>query len=239
MYLCIRIKKQLVMSGNCEQCIVREFSSLKALNKTELIHLSNCKDSYSVKKGDTIFNEGDTMNGVYCIKEGTGKIVKMNSKGKNTILKFIKKGELLGQRSVLSDEPSNLSAVAVEDMKVCFIPKKELLSFFNENNKFSLEVTKDICFQLKEANEFSANHTHRTVKERLAFTLLHLNELAGSDKDGILNIQLSRDEIASTVGTATESCIRLLAELKKAALIELIGKRIKIVNHVELQKLAN
>ena len=231
--------KLLGMSAKCEQCIVRELSSLKALNKDEIIHLSNCKDSYEVKKGETIFSEGDTMNGVYCIKEGTCKIVKMNSKGKSTILKFIKKGELLGQRSVLSEEVSNLSAVAVEDMKVCFIPKKELMTFFNENNKFSLEVTKDICHQLKEANEFSSNHTHRTVKERLAFTLLHLYELAGADTDGFLNIQLSREEIASTVGTATESCIRLLAELKKADLIELKGKRIKIVLHNELRKLAN
>lgn len=225
--------------SKCDQCIVRELSSLKVLNKDEIIHLSQCKDSYTVKKGETIFHEGDVMNGVYCIKEGTCKLVKMNSGGKDTLLKLIKKGELLGQRSVISEEASNLTAIAVEDMQICFIPKTELMQFFNENNKFSLEVTKDICQQLKEANDFAANHTHKTVKERLAAVLLHLYELSGTDAQNYLNLQLSREEMASMVGTATESCIRLLSEFKKNGLIEIAGKRIQLLQISELQKLAN
>lgn len=224
--------------GKCEQCIVRELSSLKALSKEELIHLSHCKDSYNVKKGDVIFNEGDLMNGVYCIKEGTCKLVKMNSNGKDTILKLISKGDLLGQTSILTEDTASLTAVAVDDMKVCFIPKNEILGFINENSKFSMEVTRDMCNRLKEANEFAANHTHKTVKERLAQTLLSINDLAGIDDEGYLNLQLTREEIASMVGTATESCIRLLADLKKLGCIDLKGKKIKILKINELKNLA-
>lgn len=224
--------------GKCEQCIVRELSSLKALSKEELIHLSHCKDSYNVKKGDVIFNEGDLMNGVYCIKEGTCKLVKMNSNGKDTILKLISKGDLLGQTSILTEDTASLTAVAVDDMKVCFIPKNEILGFINENSKFSMEVTRDMCNRLKEANEFAANHTHKTVKERLAQTLLNINDLAGIDDEGYLNLQLTREEIASMVGTATESCIRLLADLKKLGCIDLKGKKIKILKINELKNLA-
>lgn len=224
--------------GKCEQCIVRELSSLKALSKEELIHLSHCKDSYNVKKGDVIFNEGDLMNGVYCIKEGTCKLVKMNSNGKDTILKLISKGDLLGQTSILTEDTASLTAVAVDDMKVCFIPKNEILGFINENSKFSMEVTRDMCNRLKEANEFAANHTHKTVKERLAQTLLNIDDLAGVDEEGFLNLQLTREEIASMVGTATESCIRLLADLKKTGSIDLKGKKIKIVKPNELKNLA-
>ncbi len=125
--------------GKCEQCIVRELSSLKALSKDELIHLAHCKEGYSIKKGDVIFHEGDTMNGVYCIKEGTCKLVKMNSNGKDTILKLITKGDLLGQTSILTESKASLSAVAVEDMQVCFIPKTELMSFIDTNKNFSFE----------------------------------------------------------------------------------------------------
>ena len=224
--------------GKCEQCIVRELSSLKALSKEELIHLSHCKDSYNVKKGDVIFNEGDLMNGVYCIKEGTCKLVKMNSNGKDTILKLISKGDLLGQTSILTEDTASLTAVAVDDMKVCFIPKNEILGFINENSKFSMEVTRDMCNRLKEANEFAANHTHKTVKERLAQTLLNIDDLAGVDEEGFLNLQLTREEIASMVGTATESCIRLLADLKKTGSIDLKGKKIKIIKPNELKNLA-
>ena len=224
--------------GNCEQCIVRELSSLKALSKDELIHLANCKDSVTVKKGEVIFNEGDVMNGVYCIKEGTCKLVKMNSNGKDTIIKLITKGELLGQTSILTEEKSTLSAVAVDDMRVCFIPKSEILGFIDDNKSFSFEVTKNVCKNLNDATNFAVNHTHKTVKERLAISLLEILNSAGTDNEGYLNLQLTREEIASMVGTATESCIRLLAELKKENLIDLKGKKIKILKLNELRNLA-
>lgn len=224
--------------GKCEQCIVRELSSLKALSKDELIHLANCKDSVTVKKGEVIFNEGDVMNGVYCIKEGTCKLVKMNSNGKDTIIKLITKGELLGQTSILTEEKSTLSAIAVDDMRVCFIPKSEILGFIDNNKSFSLEVTKNVCQNLNDAINFAVNHTHKTVKERLAISLLEILNSAGTDNEGYLNLQLTREEIASMVGTATESCIRLLAELKKENLIDLKGKKIKILQLNELRNLA-
>lgn len=225
--------------AKCEQCIVRDLSSLKALTKDDLLQLSHCKESYEVKKGETIFEEGNALNGVYCIKEGVCKLVKMNSQGKDTLLKLVKKGELLGQRTVFSDEASNLSAVAVEDMQVCFIPKNELIGFYESNPKFSMEITKDFCSQLKEANDFATNHTHKTVKQRLAVTLLNIKETKGISSEGFLDLQLSREEIASMVGTATESCIRLLSEFKKEGLIELSGKKIKIVDLKKLQILAD
>src|SRR5690606_7315802 len=106
-----------------------ELSSLKALSKDELIHLAQCKDSFTIKKGDVIFSEGDTVNGVYCIKEGTCKLVRMSSNGKDSILKLVTKGELLGQTAIITEEKTTLSAVAVEDMQVCFIPKAEILGF--------------------------------------------------------------------------------------------------------------
>ncbi|HLV50746.1 MAG TPA: Crp/Fnr family transcriptional regulator [Flavobacterium sp.] len=224
--------------GKCEQCIIRELSSLKTLSKDELIHISNCKDSFEIKKGDAIFSEGDMINGVYCIKEGTCKMVKMNANGKDTILKFISKGNLLGQDAILIEKKASLSAVAVEDMKVCFIPKSEIFNLINDNNRFSFEVIKDVCSQLDEANNFAVIHTHKTVKERLAHVLIDLHKSAGVDENGTLNLQLSREEIANMVGTATESCIRLLSELKKSGHIDLLGKKIRIVDLKGLKNMA-
>ena len=97
--------------SKCEQCIVRELSSLKALNKDELLKIAECKTTRTVKKGEPIFEEGDVVNGVYCIKTGVCKMSKLSTNGKDQIVKLIKSGELLGQRSMISDEPANLSAV--------------------------------------------------------------------------------------------------------------------------------
>jgi CRP-like cAMP-binding protein len=220
--------------GKCEQCIVREFSAIKALKKDELLRIADCK---TVKKGETVFNEGDALNGIYCIKDGICKLSKLSDNGKDQIVKLVKKGELLGQRSLISEESTNLSAVAVEDMQVCFIPKQEILQFFNENNQFSLNMMKSFCGDLKDADDNMVNLAQKTVKQRLAETLLKLETDFGIHEDGSLKIQLSREEIAGMIGTATESCIRLLSEFNKEGWISLQGKKITLSNKKELQRL--
>ena len=223
--------------GKCEQCIVREFSAIKALKKDELLRIADCKTSYSIKKGETVFNEGDALNGIYCIKDGVCKLSKLSDNGKDQIVKLVKKGELLGQRSLISEESTNLSAIAIEDMQVCFIPKQEILQFFNENNQFSLNMMKSVCGDLKDADDNMVNLAQKTVKQRLAEVLIKLETDFGKHEDGTLKIQLSREEIAGMIGTATESCIRLLSEFNKEGWITLQGKKITVTNKKELQRL--
>lgn len=225
--------------SKCEQCIVREFSSLKALTKDELVKLSDCKTSHIIKKGEVIFEEGENVNGIYCIKDGICKLTKLSANGKDHIVKLVTKGELLGQRSMISDEPVNLSAVALEDMQVCFIPKSEVMGYFDKNNQFSMSVMKTICGDLKDADDHMVNLAQKTVKERLAETLLYLNDTFGKNEDNSLKVQLSRDELASMIGTATESCIRLLSDFNKLGLIELNGKKIVLKDINALKKLAD
>lgn len=224
--------------SKCEQCIVRQISSLKALNKEELLRMAECKVSYTIKKGEAIFEEGDLTNGIYCVKDGVCKMTKLSANGKDQIVKLVKSGELLGQRSMISEEPANLSAVALEDMEVCFIPKSEVMTFFNSNNQFSMNVMKTICGDLKDADDHMVSMAQKHVKERLAETLLYLEENFGKSEDGTLRIQLSREELAGMIGTATESCIRLLSELNKSGFIELIGKKIAIKDRSKLKRMA-
>jgi CRP-like cAMP-binding protein len=225
--------------SKCEQCIVREFSSLKALNKEELLRIADCKSSYTIKKGEAIFSEGENVNGIFCIKDGVCKLSKLSPNGNDQILKLVTKGELLGQRSMISDEPVNLSAVALEDMEVCFIPKSEIMGFFNQNSQFSMNVMKAICGDLKEADDHLVDMAQKPVKQRLAETLLHLYNSFGTAPDNSLNIKLSREELAGMVGTATESCIRLLSDLKKAGVIELSGKKIMVPDKNKLIRFVN
>lgn len=225
--------------SKCEQCIVREFSSLKALNKEELLKIANCKSSYTIKKGQPIFEEGENVNGIFCVKDGVCKLSKLSPNGKDQIVKLVSKGELLGQRSMISDEPVNLTAIALEDMEVCFIPKSEIMGFFTQNNNFSMNVMRSICGDLKEADDHMVNMAQKTVKERLAETLLYLKDTFGTNDDQSLKTQLSREELASMIGTATESCIRLLSDFNKNSLIEIKGKKIFLKDLAKLKREAN
>lgn len=223
--------------SKCEQCVVRELSALKALNQGELNRITNSKTSYVVKKGQSLFEEGQTLNGIFCIRNGVCKISKLSDNGKNHIVKLITRGDILGERSLVNEEPLNLSATALEDMEVCFIPKPEILELFKSNTGFSLNMLKNVCENLKEADNDLVNMAQKSVKERLAKTLIYLQDKFGIDEDKTLKIQLSREELSGIVGTALETCIRLLSELKKEGYIDLIGKKISIKNERELRKM--
>ncbi len=188
-------------NSRCENCIIRQMNSFKALKKEELKQMSDSKETKVIKKGVAIFREGERLNGVFCVRNGISKLSKMSDNGRDQIVKIATKGEVLGQRSVIASEATNLSATALEDMEVCFIPKTHI--------EESLQ---------------------KSVKQRLAEVLLYLDEHFGQDEDGFLYLQLSRADIADVVGTATELLIRTLTKLKKEEIVHTSGKRIKLID---------
>ncbi|MBO6607020.1 Crp/Fnr family transcriptional regulator [Psychroserpens sp.] len=214
--------------SRCEQCIIREFNTLKALTKEELIRISGCKTSKTVKKGEIIFEEGDTLNGVYCVKDGICKMSKLSANGKDQIVKLIVKGDLMGKNSIIREESANLTAVALNDMEVCFIPKQEIMNDLKKNPNFSMEVLKKMTNDLKTSENIIVNMAQKSVKQRLADLLIYIHDSFGVDENGFLKIVLSREDYANVVGTATESAIRILSQFKKAGYISTEGKQIKI-----------
>ena len=201
----------LVTMGRCEQCITRQLNSLKSLSNDELVRISNCKISRIVKKGEFIFEEGDTLKGIYCIREGICKLTKLSSNGKDQIIKLVVKGELLGQRSLINDESVNLSAVALNDMELCFIPRAEIMNDLHDNPEFSFDLLKQMAQGLKEADNLIVNMAQKSVRQRLAETLIYINNSFGIKSDGTLSVLLSREDFANIIGTATESTIRVLS----------------------------
>lgn len=224
--------------SKCEQCIVRQLNSLGELTKEELIRISGCKTSTTIKKGEVIFEEGEHINGVYCIKDGVCKVTKMSSNGRDQVIKLMKHGDLLGERSLISNEASNLRAVALNEMQICFIPKEEILNDLKQNNNFTMSLLKDMAVSLKEADNVIVDMAQKTVKQRLAETLIHLHKNYPKTANGSLDIQLSREDIASIIGTATESAIRLLSDFKKKGYIQLKGKEIYILDEKQLHNIA-
>ncbi len=224
--------------ADCSHCIIKSFNAIKTLTKEELQKFSEHKTSLIIRKGENLMTEGNAINGLYCIKDGKCKLTKLNTNGKEQIIKFIKGGDILGQRSILSDEPVGLNCTALEDMRVCFIPKGDILETIKENSQFSLNLMKHISHQFNEANTLVSQMAQKPVKDRLAETLLNLEEIFGQDNEGCIDVILTREEIANTIGTATESAIRLLSNLKKDGVIDLISKKIKIINKNALKNLS-
>ncbi len=225
------------MESRCENCIIRQFNSLRAMSKEELKKVSDTKTTKKVKKGEPIFQEGEKLNGVFCIRDGVSKLSKLSANGKDQIVKLATKGEVLGQRSVIAEECTNLSAIAVSDMEVCFIPKESINTTLQKNPNFTLEVLRHMAHDLKEADDVIVNMSQKTVKQRIAEAFLYLKNNFGEDDDGFLALTLSREDISNVVGTATESAIRIISEFKKKGLIHTSGKKVGIKNERKLVEL--
>ncbi|OSY88001.1 Crp/Fnr family transcriptional regulator [Tenacibaculum holothuriorum] len=224
--------------SKCEQCIIRQFNSLKELTKDELVRISACKTSKIIKKGEVLFEEGQHINGVFCVKDGICKVSKMSDNGREQIVHLIRKGDLLGERSLINNEVANLKATAVNDMEVCFIPRDEIVNDLQKNHNFTMDILKNMALSLKNADNVIVDMAQKTVKQRLAATLLYLDSKFNKTENGAIDVTLTREDIANIIGTATESAIRLLSEFKKKKLIALKGKQIFVLDTQQLQDIS-
>ncbi|MGD9929665.1 MAG: Crp/Fnr family transcriptional regulator [Mangrovibacterium sp.] len=222
-----------------EECDLSGFQLFKKLTGQEFAQLNYDKTCSLYKKGSIIYREGSRLTGFYCVTRGVLKIFKTGIDGKEQIIKFAKKGDIVAYRSLLSQELACTTSKVIEEAVLCHIPYQTLLFLIQNNWEFSHHMLQIVCKELREANDYITDIAQKTVRERLAEVLLLLKESFELDNANTLQISLTREELANIVGTATESVIRLLSEFKQDKLIELQGRKIKLLNIHALTKVAN
>jgi len=224
----------------CHICEAR-FSSVLGKAKKEYLDEINIQKVCNVyKKGQTIFHEGAHPFGVYCVNSGKVKLSHLGDDGKEQIIRLLREGDITGYRALLSGARYAASAIALEDTHICFIPKELFIHILKNDACLAFELMKLLSNELHRAELQLTHLAQKPVRERLAETLLFIKETYGYEEDGVtLNVRFSREEIANLVGTATESTIRLLSEFKRDGMVDLEGKKIKILRQGELVKTAN
>jgi len=233
------MKQQELSTPFCDKCSMENGAIFKYLNRDEVDMINFEKEFRQFKRGEILYTEGSRISGFYCIHTGIIKVFKTGLDGKEQIIRFAKPGDIIAYRSVLSNEVACTSAKVIEDSQVCFIPSEILISLVKSNSTYAHELLKLACHELGEANSFITDIAQKTVRERLAEILLLLVHDFGLDSQNFLQISLTREELANIVGTATESVIRLLSEFKTDKLIELNGRKIRVLNIKGLEKISN
>lgn len=222
-----------------EECKLSGFQLFKKLTENEFDHLNYEKTCSLFKKGSIIYREGSRLTGFYCITKGIVKVFKTGIDGKEQIIRFAKKGEIIAYRSLLSQESACTTSKVIEEAVLCHIPYQTLQFLIKNNWEFSHHMLQIVCKELREANDYITDIAQKTVRERLAEVLLLLKENFDLDNANTLQISLTREELANMVGTATESVIRLLSEFKHDKLIDLQGRKIKFLDIKALTRIAN
>lgn len=228
-------------ANQCANCASIGDSMFSNLEKKDLACLDSHKTCNTYKKGQVVFHEGNRPLGLYCLKEGKVKIFKTGVDGREQIVRLAKPGDLIGYRAFLGEEYYSASAASLEDAVICFIDKNDFHSILSSNAKLSWNLIQALSVELREAEDLLRDMAQKSVRERLAEILLLIKQKYGTDPNdpNVLSAKLSRDELASFVGTATETLIRLLSDLKAEKVVETEGKKIRILNHKALVEIAN
>jgi len=217
---------------SCEQCSVRRDGIFSSLAQDEVCDLDGHRSCHFYKKNQAVFLEGSYPRGVYCVNQGKVKIYTMGDEGKEQIIHIAKEGEVIGFRAMFSGDPYKVSASTLEDANICFVGKDDFLSMIDTNTSLRNMIMKELSKELGDRAQFITNLAQKSVRERLAFALLILKNVYGNDP-----INLSREDMANFVGTATETLIRLLKDFKEEGLIEVQTRKLTILNYDALVRL--
>jgi len=229
-----------LVKDSCYYCSARYKSIFNELGLEEARIMDSSKKCTIYKKGQKIFEEGTYPHGVYCINSGKIKVTQMGTDGKEQIIHLCVDGDVMGYRSVLSGDKYSCSATVLETSSVCYIPVNVFTDLVKENARLTSKIIQLFSAELKVAETTITNMAHKSVKERLAQAILLLKETYGYEKDGCtVNVSITREDMASMVGTAREVVTRLLLELRKEGSIELTGKKVQILSQQKLIKIAN
>ncbi|MBC7384007.1 MAG: Crp/Fnr family transcriptional regulator [Bacteroidia bacterium] len=221
---------------------VINISFLSWCTEQERERLNASKSCSHYKKGQPVFYEDNISLGIYCITKGAIKLTRSNKDGKEQIIRFAREGEFLGYRALIADEPLVATATCIEDTTCCFIPKNIFIEVLENNSNLNKHMLKSLCHDLGLADERIQSLAQKSVRERLAETLLFLQQTfkdRGDTDNTLISVTLPREDIANIVGTATETVIRLLSEFRNDKFIDMEGKKIRIIDKEALEKISH
>ena len=218
---------------SCATCQARKNSLFSANFDENLSHLEEHKSCSYFKKNQPLFIEGSFPRGVYCLNQGKVKVFARGDEGKEQIIHIAKEGEIIGFRAMFSGDMYKVSATALEDANICFISKDDFLDMIDTNPTLRNGIMRELSKELGDRAVFITNMAQKSVRERLAAALIILDDVYSGEQ-----INLTREDLANFVGTATETLIRLLKDLKEEGVIDIHTRKLELIDKDKLMKIA-
>jgi len=200
---------------------IKQVNIFSTLSPQEEKEVSRYIQTDIFRKKEAIFAEGDPSEWFYIVKKGKVKITKLSQDGKELILEVISPLEFFGGIAVVRGFPYPANAVAMEDSEVLKISRKDLLSLMDRFPGLMYCMAMNIGDRIKDSHETLKNIALEKVEARIASLLLKLAVKTGEKvSDGIMiNMKLTKQDIAEMVGTTVETSIRTMSKLSKAGLV--------------------
>jgi DNA-binding response OmpR family regulator len=200
--------------------------------------ITQLADQYNVEaysKKQTLYQESKRPRYLYYLVKGKVKGFKTHEDGKEYITDLFTDGDFIGYPALIEDKNYDDSAVVLEDAEIMQIPKEDFLHMIYGNMDIAVKFIRIITQNVKEKEERLLNLAYSSLRKRVAKALVDIQQKFNAENQNN-PLEISREDFAHYVGTATESLIRTLSDFKAEKLIEIKDGKISIIN---LEKLKN
>ncbi|RPD41393.1 Crp/Fnr family transcriptional regulator [Chitinophaga barathri] len=192
---------------------------------------------FTYRKGQELFKEGDAVEGIFFIYKGSVKVHKHWDGEKELIIRFAKKGDIVGHRGIGTEAVYPVTATALEQVTVCYFDITFWEASLKVNHQLLYELMLFYARELQESERKMRNLAHMPVKGRIAQALLSLEKKFGRNENGFIDFALSRQDLASYIGATYETTFRMLQEMIQEHLIVMSGKEIAVADETKLLRL--
>jgi CRP/FNR family transcriptional regulator len=188
------------------------------------------------KRGETLFLEGAVAAGFYTVVSGRVKIFKLSIEGKEQILHIFGSGECFGEVPVFAGGNFPAHAEALEETQVLFFPRNGFAELIQNEPSLAMNMLAVLSRRLRQFTHLIEDLSLKEVPSRLAVYLLYLSDRSG--KAASLNLDITKGQLASLLGTIPETLSRILNKMSQTGLIEVQGRIIKLLDREALESLA-
>jgi CRP-like cAMP-binding protein len=191
-------------------------------------------------KGETLFNDGDTATGFYLLASGSIKLCKLSPDGKEKVLHFVHPAETFAEAAFFGDGKYPAEAKTLESGTALFFPREAFMGLLERNPRFSLNLIISLSLLLRRFARQIEELSFAEVPTRLAAYLIELAAKKSTAFQGktYLDLDMKKGELASRLGTVSETLSRTFKKLKDEGVLDVEGSRVTILDMARLQKLA-
>lgn len=191
---------------------------------------------FKFEKDGIIYREGDHSNYIYLINKGTVKCHQIDEQGKELVTSLFKEDDLFGYTSFMNNQPHREIATAIENVELAGLSTIEFNQILDENHKVALELIQLLSDDLLGIKNQLLEMAYGSVNKKTATTILKFAEKINRKPEDPISI--SRSDLASVAGIATETLIRTLTDFKKQGIIKADGRNIKVIDLEKLKTMS-
>lgn len=212
----------------------------KQVKETGLVDLTTGdRETQSFKKKQMVYTQGQRPACLYFVVKGKVKTFKMNDDGKELITGIYTDGDFVGYTTLIEETMYLDNAEAMEDLELMLIPKSDFSSLLNSDGYVAKKFIKLLSKNLLDKEEQLINLAYSSLRKRVANGLLLVYDKFKKTPADKPRLEMSREDLAQVVGTATESLIRTLSDFKSEKLIDIKEGKILILDEAKLKNLLN